>query len=64
MYASKDAAGNPKSTAAHAKVDDAAELLTEAVGDLTQLLEKAGGDAGLISGQPILNAGWSCIKGC
>jgi talin len=49
VYASKDAAGNPKSTAAHAKVDDAAELLTEAVGDLTQLLEKAGGDAGLIS---------------
>lgn len=51
MYASKEAAGNPKSTAAHGKVDQAAELLTEAVGDLTQLLEKAGGEAMLVSGQ-------------
>ena len=50
VYASKEAAGNPRSTTAHAKVEQSAELLSEAVGDLTQLLEKAGGDAGLISG--------------
>ena len=50
VYVSKEAAGNPRSTAAHAKVEQSANLLTEAVVDLTQLLEKAGGDAGLISG--------------
>ena len=50
VYASKEAAGNPKSTTSHAKVEQSAELLSEAVTDLTELLEKAGGDAGLISG--------------
>ena len=50
VYASKDAAGNPKSTAAHGEVDQASKLMQEAVSDLTELLEKAGGEAGLISG--------------
>ena len=51
VYASKDAAGNPKSTEAHARVDQASDLTQDAVADLTQLLEKAGGEAGLISGR-------------
>ena len=51
MYASKDAGGNPRSTAAHAKVDEAAALMNDAVADLTSTLEKAGGEAGLISGE-------------
>ena len=50
VYASKDAAGNPRSTVAHGKVEQEGKLLSEAVDDLTQLLEKAGGDAGLVSG--------------
>ena len=50
MYASKEAGGNPRSTAAHVKVDEAATLMNQAVVDLTATLEKAGGEAGLISG--------------
>jgi len=50
MYAAKESGGNPKSTKAHAKVDEASALMLEAVSDLTQTLEKAGGEAGLISG--------------
>ena len=50
MYAAKEAGGNPKSTKSHAKVEEAAVLMHEAVSDLTQTLEKAGGEAGLISG--------------
>ena len=50
MYAAKEAGGNPKSTRAHVKVDEAAVLMQEAVCDLTQTLDKAGGEAGLISG--------------
>ena len=50
MYAAKEAGGNPKSTRAHVKVDESAILMQEAVSDLTQTLDKAGGEAGLISG--------------
>ena len=41
MYAAKEAGGNPKSTRAHVKVDEAAVLMQEAVSDLTQTLDKA-----------------------
>ena len=51
VYASKDAGGNPKSTAAHDKVDEASTLMNQAVSELTATLEKAGGEAGLISGK-------------
>lgn len=51
MYSSKEAGGNPRSTAAHAKVDEASYLMHQAVVDLTATLEKAGGEAGLISGK-------------
>ena len=49
-YAAKEAGGNPKSVPAHEKVDEAARLMQQAVTDLTLTLEKAGGEAGLISG--------------
>ena len=51
MYASKEAGGNPKSTTSHTKVDEATALMNQAVVDLTATLEKAGGEAGLISGK-------------
>ena len=51
VYSSKEAGGNPRSTAAHTKVDEAAKLMNQAVADLTATLEKAGGEAGLISGE-------------
>lgn len=51
MYAAKDAGGNPKSVPAHEKVDEAARFMQQAVTDLTLTLEKAGGEAGLISGK-------------
>ena len=50
MYAAKDAGGNPKSIPAHEKVDEASRFMQQAVTDLTLTLEKAGGEAGLISG--------------
>ena len=50
VYAAKEAGGNPKSSAAHVKVDEAAVFMNQAVADLTATLEKAGGEAGLISG--------------
>ena len=49
-YAAKEAGGNPKSVPAHEKVDEAARFMQQAVTDLTLTLEKAGGEAGLISG--------------
>ena len=54
MYAAKDAGGNPKSVPAHEKVDEAAKFMQQAVTDLTLTLEKAGGEAGLISGKNII----------
>ena len=51
MYASKESGGNPKSTRSHDKVDEAAHMVQQAVNDLTLTLEKAGGEAGLISGK-------------
>ena len=51
MYSSKEAGGNPRSTASHAKVDEASQLMNQAVAELTATLEKAGGEAGLISGE-------------
>ena len=51
MYSAKEAGGNPKSDTAHEKVDEAARMMAEAVNDLTVTLEKAGGEAGLISGE-------------
>lgn len=51
VYASKEAGGNPRSTASHGKVDEAAALMNQAVVDITATLEKAGGEAGLISGE-------------
>ena len=54
MYAAKEAGGNPKSVPAHEKVDEAARFMQQAVTDLTLTLEKAGGEAGLITGIPLL----------
>ena len=51
MYAAKEAGGNPKSVPAHEKVDESARFMQQAVSDLTATLEKAGGEAGLISGE-------------
>ena len=51
VYASKEAGGNPKSTSSHEKVDEAGKLMHKAVSDLTETLEKAGGEAGLFSGE-------------
>ena len=62
MYAAKEAGGNPKSTRAHVKVDEAAVLMQEAVSDLTQTLDKAGGEAGLISG--VWCVGGACVSVC
>ena len=50
MYSAKDAGGNAKSTAAHQKVDESAQMMATAAEDLTALLEKAGAEAGLITG--------------
>ncbi len=52
MYASKDSGGNPKSVEAHKRVDEAATMMATAANDLTLTLEKAGGEAGLITGTP------------
>ncbi len=51
MYASKESGGNPKSVEAHGKVDEAAHMMANAANDLTLTLEKAGGEAGLITGK-------------
>ena len=51
IYASKEAGGNPKSTAIHGKVDEASVLMGQAITELTATLEKAGGVAGLTSGE-------------
>ena len=64
MYAAKEAGGNPKSTRAHVKVDEAAVLMQEAVSDLTQTLDKAGGEAGLISGVCCGCGCVGCVCGC
>ena len=53
-YAAKEAGGNPKSVPSHEKVDEAARFMLQAVTDLTITLEKAGGEAGLISGKIII----------
>ena len=50
MYAAKESGGNPKSQDAHAKVDEAAKLMSDAAEELTSLLEKAGAEAGLVTG--------------
>ena len=51
VYVSKESGGNPKSTEAHAKVEEAAKFFTDAAVELTELLEKAGADTGLIVGR-------------
>lgn len=51
MYTAKEAGGNPKSVPAHEKVDESVRFMQQAVTDLTLTLEKAGGEAGLISGE-------------
>uniref|UniRef100_A0A1X7VGP0 FERM domain-containing protein n=1 Tax=Amphimedon queenslandica TaxID=400682 RepID=A0A1X7VGP0_AMPQE len=50
VYASKESGGNPKSEEAHGRVDEAAKLFTDAAVELTELLEKAGAESGLITG--------------
>lgn len=59
MYSAKEAGGNPKSTAAHGKVDEKASLMQKAVNELTYTLEQAGGEAGLISGELVTHYGSS-----
>ena len=49
VYAAKEAGGNTKSTAVHGKVDEAALLVQTAVSELTQTLEKAGSETGIIT---------------
>ena len=51
VYVSKESGGNPKSTEAHAKVEEAAKFFTDAAVELTELLEKAGAETGLIVGR-------------
>lgn len=51
VYLSREAGGNPRPTATHAKVDEAASLMSQTVAELTSMLEKAGGEARLISGE-------------
>ena len=51
MYAAKEAGGNAKSTAAHQKVTETSQMMVAAADDLTDLLEKAGAEAGLITGK-------------
>ena len=53
MYASKEATGNPKLTAAHGKVDQAADLLTDFT-DIARLLE-AGEEAMITSDSTSVN---------
>ncbi len=50
MYAAKQSGGNFKSVEAHAQVDEGARLMEDAAEELTKLLEKAGAEAGLITG--------------
>ena len=50
VYASKESGGNPKSEESHGKVDEAAKLFVDAAVELTELLEKAGAESGLITG--------------
>ena len=54
MYAAKLSGGNFKSTEAHLQVDEGAKLMEDAAEELTKLLEKAGAEAGLITGQKSL----------
>lgn len=54
VYASKESGGNPKSTESHAKVDQAARFMVDAAAELTELLEKAGAETGLIIGELIV----------
>ena len=51
MYAAKGAGGNAKSTAAHQKVTETSQMMVAAADDLTDLLEKADAEAGLITGK-------------
>lgn len=53
VYTSKEAGGNPKSTDSHGKVDESARLMVSAADELIALLEKAGAEAGLITGEPV-----------
>ena len=55
MYSSKEAGGNAKSTSSHVKVDEGAQLMQRAISELTETLEKAGGEAGLFSGVYVCN---------
>ena len=50
MYASKQSGGNFKSVEAHAQVDEGTRMMSDAAEELTKLLEKAGAEAGLITG--------------
>lgn len=64
VYAAKEAGGNTKSTAVHGKVDEAAILVQTAVSELTQTLEKAGSETGIITGRWGLHTGgWSLRSG-
>ena len=57
MYAAK---GNTKSTATHGKEDEASQLVVMAVTELTQTLEKAGSETGLITGTSLFwGIGWA-----
>ena len=50
MYAAKESGGNSNSVSSHEKVDEGAQLMLDAAEELTSLLEKAGAEAGLITG--------------
>ncbi len=50
MYSAKQSGGNFKSIEAHAQVDEGARFMDDAAEELTKLLEKAGAEAGLITG--------------
>ena len=53
VYASKESGGNPKSTAAHDKVDEAASLTQQAVTDLLAMLEKNEIEDKLLTGERV-----------
>lgn len=50
MYSAKKSGGNFKSEEEHSLVDESAKLMDDAAEELTKLLEKAGAEAGLITG--------------
>lgn len=55
VYFSREAGGNPRSTAVHAKVDEAASLMNQTVAKLTSTLEKAAEEAETISGKEVVD---------